>query len=78
MPIPAGFTDIDTYLREVVNYDDELDAITELYGAVNYYKFIEPDGEKARLYNDKVLAYAGYHHSFAYKLALLDRERGLA
>ena len=73
----AGITDIDTYLTEVVNYDDQLDAITELYGAVNYYKFIAPDAEKAALYLDKVLAYDMYHHSFAYKLALLDKAKGL-
>lgn len=66
----AGYTDIDTYLREVVNYADQLDAITELYGAVNYYLFIEPDREKAEEYLNKVLSYDQYHHAFAYKQAL--------
>lgn len=69
----AGYTDIDTFLNEVVNYDDDLDAITELYGAVNYYKFIAPDREKAVMYLDKLLSYEQYHHAFAYKLALKDR-----
>ena len=72
----AGITDIGDYLRQVVNYDDDLDAITELYGAVNYYKYIAPDFRKAAQYVDKVLSYDRYHHSFAYKLALLDKENG--
>ena len=66
----AGYTDIDTFLSEVVNYDDDLDAITELYGAVNYYLYIEPNREKAEKYLNKVLGYEHYHHAFAYKQAL--------
>ena len=57
-------------MSEVVNYDDDLDAITELYGAVNYYLYIEPNREKAEEYLNKVLGYEHYHHAFAYKQAL--------
>lgn len=69
----AGITDIDTYLSKVVNYNDALDAITELYGAVVYYRDIANDPQRAAEYVDKVLAYDEYHYCFAYKLALIDK-----
>lgn len=70
----AGYTPVETYIKEVVNYDDELDAITELYGVVNYYKYIRPDACEAARYVADVLKYSGYHHCFAYKLALMDQK----
>lgn len=70
----AGYTPVETYIKEVVNYDDELDAITELYGVVNYYKYIQPDACRAARYVADILKYPGYHHSFAYKLAFMDQE----
>ena len=72
----AGYTDIDTYLTKVVSYADQLDAITEVYGAVNYYHYITHELDKADKYLEQVLSYDQYHHCFGYKLALIDKAKG--
>ena len=74
----AGLKSMDEYMQNDIHYDDALDAITELYGIVNYYKWVEPNREKAIAFNDQVLAYKEAHACFAYKLALKDRAKGMA
>ena len=71
-----GLISIDDYLRQV-NRADKLDEMTDLYGAVNYYRFIHRDDRRAEALLDEILAIDVYHNGFAWMCASFDKRDGV-
>lgn len=67
-----GLSSIDAYMRQI-NRADKLDEMTDLYGAANYYRFIDPNAEKAEALLDEIIAIEVYHNGFAWMCANFDK-----
>lgn len=72
----AGYTSLDDFVADI-NQEDSIDVITENYAASSYCNFILGDKKRAMEFVDKALAVPEGHHAFGYKLAKLDKEKGL-
>ena len=55
-----------------VNRENDLLGMAEIYGLANYYLYIEGNVKRNVELLEEVLAYKTWHHSFAYKLALIE------
>ena len=71
-----GVDSIETFMKNVDRVD-QLNEVTELYGAVNYYRFIAPDAQKAHALADEILNIRTYLNAFGWKCAYFDRRDGL-
>lgn len=67
-----GLISIDAYMRQI-NRADKLDEMTDLYGAANYYRFIDPNAERAEALLDEIIAIEVYHNGFAWMCANFDK-----
>ena len=72
-----GADSIETFM-EKVNREDNLDEVTELYGAVNYWLFLGNDKAKASALTDEIVAMPENHNAFGWKCAAFDRRDGIA
>lgn len=54
---------------------DQLNEVTELYGAVNYYRFIAPDAQKAHALADEILNIRPSLNAFGLKCSVLRPPR---
>ena len=71
-----GVDSIETFMKNVDRVD-QLNEVTELYGAVNYYRFIAPDAQKAHALADEILNIRTSLNAFGWKCAYFDRRDGL-
>lgn len=62
----------------LIDDNDHLHSMSAYYALANYYYFEKGDVKRAVELLDKVLAIPTQHHAFAYKFALLDRDKWAA
>lgn len=67
-----GVVTPDEYM-EHIDWSSNLVAMTGLFALANYYYYQADEPEKAMPLIDKILAMPDYHHSFAYKSAIIAK-----